>query len=100
MSTVTTRSEFRTPEQIRADEEIAFAHERFLLVDSTNRWTISGIDDVRRRLAIDLEKEPNNALPAGRVDVPLVWNGKAYKIVRAAFRNGAAEVEVSPPDSG
>jgi len=100
MSTVTTRAEFRTPEHIRADDEIAFAHEQFLLIDATNSWTISGIDDIRRTLVVDLGKEPNNAFPAGRIDVPFVWNGKTFKIIRAAFRNGHAEVEVTPPDAG
>jgi hypothetical protein len=99
MSTVTTRPDFRTPEQVRADEEIVFDHEQFLLIDSTNRWTISGIDDIRRRLAIEGGKEPSNALPGGKIDVPFVWNGKAHKIIRAALRNGIAEVEVAPPDA-
>ncbi len=94
MSTTTMQPEYRTPERIRADEEIAASFERNLVIDSVTGRTIHAAADERRRLAE--ATGGNNAIAAGGMDVPFLWDGKAFRITRACYRNGAAEVEVSP----
>lgn len=99
MGTATTRSEFRTPEQIRADEEIAERVEAAIVTDTVTGWTVHAATDERRRRAEALAADANNAIAPGGWDVPFLWQGKAYRIVRARYKDGQADVETSPPDS-
>ena len=99
MSTMTIRPEFRTPEQIRADEEIAWLSERYLVTDPDTRWTIREATDEREALANACANEPNNAIAVGGLNVPFLWNGKVYRIARASHRSGNTSVESLPRDS-
>jgi hypothetical protein len=93
MNATATATEFRTPQEVRADEEIADWFERFLLIDATNRRTVAGIEDVRRQLA---DRDGETALIVGETTSPFVWNGKMFRIQRAVCRQGKAEVAVEP----
>lgn len=96
MPTTAVQPEYRTPERIRADEEIAASFERNVVVDCVTGRTIHAAEDERRRLAESLVLESNNAIAPGGMDVPFLWDGTAFRITRACYRDGAAEVEVSP----
>jgi hypothetical protein len=95
MSTVKLRSEFRSPQELAADEEIAADHDRYVVKDRATGWTVLEATDERRALAA---ADPDNAVAAGGLNVPFLWNGRAYRVVRAAHRDGATAVEVVPPD--
>jgi len=98
MSAAVTRPEFRSPERIRADEEIAERFEAAIVKDAVTGWAVHAASDERRRQAAALATDPNNAIAPGRWDVPFLWQGKVYRIVRASYKNGRAEVETSPAD--
>jgi hypothetical protein len=97
--TVTIRPEFRSPERIKADEELANHFEQFIVVDASNGWYIHSAEDERRKLAEMNAANANNAIAQGGMEAPFLWNGKAYRVVRAAYSNGLASVEVVPKDS-
>src|SRR5438067_1380439 len=97
MSTTRMQAEFRTPEQIRADEEIAAEAERYIVTDSITKWTVLEAEDERRSLAT--ANEPNNAIAPGGLNVPFLWNGKVYRVTQASNRAGATNVESSPRDA-
>jgi hypothetical protein len=98
MGTITTRPEFRTPEQIAADEEIAAEAERYVVKDATTGWAVFAATDARRALAAATAGDANNAVAPGGLDVPFLWNGRAYRITRAAHRGGTTTVEAEPAD--
>lgn len=99
MNTTKIQSEFRTPLQIRADEEIAAKSEMYLVKDAATRWTILEATDERQALAEANANEPNNAIAVGGLNVPFLWNAKVYRITRAEHRNGTIAIEVTPPDA-
>jgi hypothetical protein len=51
MSNPATQSEFRTPEQIEADEAIAASYENYIVRDAVTGWTDLQATDERRKLA-------------------------------------------------
>jgi hypothetical protein len=93
--TTTVRPEFRTPERIRADDEIAASVERYIVKDAATGWAVHEATDERRRLAA---ADPANAIAAGGLGVPFLWNGGVYRITRAEYRGGVVRVEASPHD--
>ena len=99
MNATKTQAEFRTPTQILADEEIVAEAERFIVTDATTRWTIHAATDERQALSEANADETNNAIAAGGLNVPFLWNGKAYRVVRASHRAGSTSVESSPRDT-
>ena len=98
MNATKTQTEFRTPTQIRADEEIAEEAERYLVKDGTTRWTVLSASDERRNLAAASASEANNAIAVGGLNVPFLWNGNVYRIARASHRSGNTSVESLPRD--
>ncbi|HET6576297.1 MAG TPA: hypothetical protein VFG68_22030 [Fimbriiglobus sp.] len=98
MNPTKTQPEFRTPEQIVADEEIAASHEKCIVTDAATGWSVLEATDERRGLAEAGVADPNNAIAAGGLNVPFLWNGKVYRITRACHRGGAAVVETAPAD--
>ncbi|HXD89164.1 MAG TPA: hypothetical protein VN641_21915 [Urbifossiella sp.] len=99
MSTTKTQTEFRTAAQIRADEEIAADAERYLVKDSATGWMIPQATDERRNLAEANANEVSNAVAAGGLNVPFLWNGKAFRIVKASHCAGSTIVESQPRDA-
>ena len=99
MSTTKTETEFRTASQIRADEEIAADAERYVVKDGATRWMIPQATDERRSLAEATANEANNAVAPGGLDVPFLWNGKVFRIVKASHRAGSTVVESKPRDA-
>jgi hypothetical protein len=97
--TTTIHPEFRSAVQIRADEDIADLSERYMVVDAKTGLSILAATDGRRLLAEVLAVELNNAIAPGGLNSPFLWNGRPYKIVRAAFAGGVAEVETVPSDA-
>ena len=98
MSTSTVRAEFRTPEEHRADEEIAFSFERHIVTDKTTGWTIIEATRHRHRMFDANADDPNNAIAEGGLNVPFLWNGEVYQINRASHRQGKTTVEATPSD--
>jgi hypothetical protein len=92
-------AEFRTPEQVRADEEIAAGFEVFLVKDAAGRVVHQATDE-RRRLAEAGAADPNNAIAAGGLNVPFLWNGGVFRVTRAGHHGGRTVVAVEPPDAG
>jgi hypothetical protein len=96
MNTTKAQSEFRTPEQIEADEAIAASCESAIVRDAVTGWTVLEATDERRKLMA--AAGPNNAIAPSGLDVPFLWNGKAYRITRASHRNGTTTVDAMPAD--
>jgi len=99
MSTTKTQTEHRTPAQIEADEDIAANAERYIVTDGATHWTVHAATDERRALAKASTAESNNAIAAGGLNTPFLWNGKVYRVVKASHRTGATSVESSPRDA-
>ncbi len=100
MRAITVQPEFRSLDRLHADEEIADAHENFLVVDATTGWSIHGAIDERLRLSqMSSDIDGNNAIAIGGLNSPFLWNGNVYRINRASFADGKATVEVSPTNA-
>ena len=98
MNTAKAQPEFRTPEQIGYDEEVAASYENYIVRDPATGWAILEATDARRDLAAATVRDSNNAVAAGGLDVPFLWNGKAYRITRASHRDGVTVVAAVPAD--
>jgi hypothetical protein len=98
VNTTNIRPEFRAPEQIRGDEEIAAGFEKYIVKDETTGWSILEATDARRDLAAATANDPNNAIATGGLNVPFIWNGKVYRITRASHLDGTTVVESAPRD--
>ena len=98
MTTAKVQPEFRTPEQIEHDEEIAASHENYIVKDAMTGWSVLEATDERRSLAAAAANETNNAIAAGGLNAPFLWNGKVYRITRASHRGGTTVVESAPAD--
>jgi hypothetical protein len=99
VSTTNIRPEFRTPEQIRGDEEIATEFEKYVVKDRATGWSLLEATDARRDMAVALANDSNNAIAPGGLNVPFLWNGKVYRITRASHRDGTTLLESEPRDS-
>lgn len=97
MNTITVRPEFRTPEQIEADDAVADEFERSVVRDAATGWTVHEATDARREL---VAADPANAIAAGGLNTPFLWNGGVYRISRARRVNGRTELDVQPPHAG
>jgi hypothetical protein len=98
MNPTKTDPEFRTPERIELDEEIAADHEKYIVRDAATGWSILEATDERRNLVAADADAPNNAIAVGGLNVPFLWNGGVYRITRAWHRGGATVVETTPAD--
>lgn len=98
MNPTKTQPEFRAPERIAADEEIAAGHEKSVVRDATTGWSVLEATDERRNLAAATAEDPNNAIATGGLNAPFLWNGKVYRITRACHRDGTTVVETAPAD--
>jgi hypothetical protein len=98
MTPTTARPEYRTPDRIAWDEAIAADHERYIVRDVATGWTVLEATEARRELAAAGAGDPNNAIAAGGLNTPFLWNGKVYRITRAGHHDGTTVVEAVPPD--
>lgn len=98
MSTTQTQAEFRTADEIRADEEIAAGFEMFLVKDESGR-VIHEATDERRRLVEESASNPNNAIAPGGLNMPFLWKEQVFRVIRAGHHAGRTVVVVEPPNA-
>lgn len=105
MSALKTSPEFRTLEQIAADEDIASASESGRSLPGwgmVELLTPEAADDLMA--ACEQESQlierfgSNQAAALGLNHHPFRWGTKTYRITRLAYANGKADVEILPPD--
>ena len=94
--------EFRTPEQIEADERIANGD----WSQCTSRVEIMTQEAALAILAARKKAPTANGtvdsvggLLFGLKDLPFIWKGRPFRILRAIYDHGQADVEVAPSDS-
>ena len=90
--------EFRSPDRIRADEALADWFESQEVMDTVSGSRLSKSSEERRRLMESMEAGPNNAIAPGGWNVPFLWQGREYRILKVEYRDGRAEVEVVPDE--
>lgn len=98
----TIQPEFRTPEQIRVDEMVAAGDwsEFGPLKPLTTEEAAVALLEARKTVPASGRAAAAVVHPAGGIaDQPFLWNGRPFRVLRAVFDRGRADVEVSPADA-